>query len=329
MIALLTVLALVLTACGSDDSAGVTVGSNNVSAKTLDAQLAAIAKNPALKSQAVVKGKIAPTAVATWLTHVVEIEVARQAVQKAGTKITKADKSQAQDSTESFFGGSSAFGAFPKSFRDDVIASYANVPAFVRTHTKAPTDAEVRKSYDDSLAQSCPSHRFVSQILSTSEAAAQAAAAQLAQGTDFKQVAAQSSADQQTASRGGAFGCIDQAQLDPTLTAAIAAVPVGQTSSPVQLSDGWHIIKVQDPLEALPFEGVKGEIRSNLIETGPDGTKALVKLMAAAKVTVAHRFGRWVVKDGQGSVQAYPTSTTTTKPRTSTTKPPSSTTTKP
>ena len=89
---------------------------------------------------------------------------------------------------------------------------------------------------------------------------------------------------------------------------------------------GWHVIKVQDVEQALPFDSVKSEIRNDLIEQGPAGRKALVKLMTAAKVTVARSFGSWQVKNGQGSVQP-PTTTTTTKPSTSTTKPTSSTTT--
>ena len=78
---------------------------------------------------------------------------------------------------------------------------------------------------------------------------------------------------------------------------------------------GWHIIKVQDVGQALPFDSVKSEIHTDLVEQGPAGRKALVKLMAAAKVTVARQFGRWQVKDGQGSVQPPTTTTTTTKPR--------------
>jgi parvulin-like peptidyl-prolyl isomerase len=317
-LAALLVLAVVLAACGSDAPAGVTVGSTSVSESTVQGQLDAIAKNTTIKAQAVKDGKLDPRVVGSWLTALVETDVAKQAVEKAGTKVTKADKAAAQDWANGYFGSSSAFAAFPKSFRTAALARYAFVPAFVRTHTKTPTETEVRAAYEGSIGRNCPSGHYVSHILVASEATANAVAAELAAGQDFAQVAAKESTDTQSAQRGGALGCIDQQQIDPTFAAAAAATPVGTVSAPVHTQFGWHIIKVQDVAQALPFDAVKSEIRTDLIEQGPAGRKALVKLMAAAKVTVAKRFGRWQVKDGQGSVQP-PSTTTTTKPRGSST----------
>jgi PPIC-type PPIASE domain len=323
---LVAILALVLAACGSDAPAGVTVGSSSIAESTVQSQLDTIAKNSTIKAQAVKDGKLDPSVVGSWLTALVETEVAKQAVDKAGTKITSADKDAAQSWADGFFGNASAFAAFPKSFRTAALARYANVPAYVRTHTKPPTDADVRKAYDDSLQRNCPSGHYVSHILLTSEASAQAAEAELAAGQDFKQVAAKESTDTQSAQRGGALGCIDGQQIDPTFAAAAAATPVGTVSAPVHTQYGWHIIKVENVAQALPFDSVKPEIRTDLVEQGPAGRKALVTLMAAAKVKVAPRFGRWRVKNGQGSVQPVPTTTTTTRP-TATTKPGGSSTT--
>ncbi len=320
-LAVVLVLALLLAACGSDSTAGVTVGSTSLSESAVQGQLDAIAKNATIKAQAVKDGKLDPGVVGSWLTALVETEVAKQAVDKAGTKVTKADKAAAQAWADGFFGSADAFAAFPKSFRSEALRRYAYVPAFVRTHTKKPTETAVRAAYDDSLGRNCPSGHYVSHILVASEASANAVVAELAAGQDFAQVAAKESTDTQSAQRGGALGCIDQQQIDPTFAAAAAATPVGSVSAPVHTQFGWHIIKVQDVAEALPFDAVKSEIRTDLVEQGPAGRKALVKLMAAAKVKVAKRFGHWQVKDGQGSVQP-PTTTTTTKPGgSSTTRP--------
>jgi PPIC-type PPIASE domain len=326
LVALLGVLALVLAACGSDSSAGVTVGSKTVDESTVNQELAAIKKNSVLKTQAVTNGKLDPAAVATWLTSVVQTQVAAEAVEKSGTKITQADKDQAKSWADTFFGDPSAFTAFPKSFRDAAVKRYANVPAYVRTHTKAPTDAEVRAAYDSSLVRNCASRRYVWHILTTSEQSANTAEAALASGASFEDVATKTSTDAQSAQRGGALGCIDGQQIDATFAAAAAATPLGTVSAPVKTQYGWHIIKVDDVEKALPYDSVKSQIRADLIEQGPEGRKKLQKLMANTKVKVAPRYGRWVVKNGVGQVQPPKVSSSSTS---STTKASTSTTTKP
>jgi hypothetical protein len=327
LVAVLSVLALVLAACGSDSASALTVGSKTVDESTIKDELTAITKNKVLKAQAVKNGKLDPAAAATWLTSVVETQVAAEAVEKAGTKITKADTKQAETWADGFFGDPSAFAAFPKSFRQAAVKRYANVPAYVRTHTKVPTAAQVRAAYDESLVRNCASRRYVSHILTTSEDAAKAAEAQLAAGTPFAQVAAKSSTDSQSAQRGGALGCIDTQQIDATFAAAAAATPLGTVSAPVKTQYGWHVIKVEDVEQALPYANVKSEIRTDLIEQGPAGRKKLQKLMAHTKVKVASKYGTWVVKSGLGKVQPpvvkSPSTSSTTKPSSSstTTKP--------
>lgn len=327
VVAIIGVLALLLAACSSDSAAAVTVGSKSVDESTVKSELAAIANNKNIKKQAVVKGKLDPGVVAAWLTMIVQAQAAKDANDKAGTKITKADRTEAGHWADGYFGDAATFAAFPGTFRASAVSRYASIPAYVRTHTKPPTAADVQMAYDESLTRNCPSRRYVSHILVASEAAAQAAEAEVAAGTDFKQVASKSSTDVQSAQRGGALGCIDGQQIDPTFAAAAAATAVGQVSAPVQTQYGWHVIKVEDVGTALPFDSVKTEIRNDLIEQGPEGRSKLQKLMAAAKVKVAARYGRWVVKDGQGQVQpaTSPSTSTTTAPSSST----STTTTKP
>jgi parvulin-like peptidyl-prolyl isomerase len=326
LVAVLGVLALVLAACSSGSAAAVTVGSRSIDESTVKSELATITKNPTVKQQAVVKGKLDPSIVAAWVTLLVESQVAREAIEKAGEKVTADDLNEAKSWAAGYFGNEQTWSAFPKTFQAVVTNRYAYIPAYVRTHTKAPTDADVRKAYDQSLVRNCPSRHYVSHILLGSEASAQAAAAELAAGADFKQVAAKSSTDTQSSQRGGALGCIDGQQIDATFAAAAAATPVGQVSAPVHTQYGWHIIKVEDVETALPFDSVKVEVRRDLVEQGPQGRAALRKLTAAAKVKVDARYGRWVVKGGQGRVDPPTTSTTTTKPAatsstTTTTKP--------
>ena len=264
-------------------------------------------KNPELKDRAVEKGKLNPLVASAWLSMVVETQVAQEAVQKAGTKISKADQVAARRWADGYFGAPAAFAAFPQSFRETALARYANVPAYVRTHTKPPTEKLVRAAYDSSLVKNCASKRYVSHILVKDQATAQAVETELAGGADFTKVAKKRSTDTQSAQRGGALGCIDGQQVDPKFTAAADATAVGQVSVPVQTQFGWHVIKVEDVSKAIPFDDVKGEIRADLTEQGPEGIAKLQKLVAKAKVKVASQFGRWVVKDGKGAVQPLTT----------------------
>ena len=161
-----------------------------------------------------------------------------------------------------------------------MLARNAYVQAFVRTHTKPPTEAELRANYDSALAQSCASRRFISHIVVASEDAAKAVAAQLATGSSFAEVAAKRSTDAQTAERGGKLGCIDGQELGPAFAVAVAALPLGQVSAPVQTDSGWHIITAQDVEQALPFDSVKDEIRNDLVERGAAGQRKLVAQIA-------------------------------------------------
>jgi hypothetical protein len=331
VVALVAILALLLVACSSDSEAAVTVGSDTVSASTVSSELATIAKNPTVKEKAVVKGKLDPAVAAAWVTLIVQTEVAKAANEKADTKITEADRNEAKTWASGYFGDQATFDKFPKSFRENAEKRYAAIPAYVRTHTPAPTAAEVKTAYDESLTRNCASGRYISHILVATEDAAKAAAAEIAAGADFKDVATKSSTDAGSSSRGGALGCLDGQQIDPAFQAAANALPFGGVSAPVKSQFGWHIIKVENVATALPFDTVKEEIRTDLIEQGPVGRSKLQKAMAAAKVKIAAKYGRWVVKNGSGQVTppASASTSTTSAPASGSSSTSTTTTTKP
>lgn len=309
------ILALVAVGCSSDSAAALTVNGKDVSQSSVESEFSTIAKNSEIKTQLAQSGGKLPAAIkAAWLTALVETTVAQRVVQQDKTKIIEDDRIAAEQWADQFFGSQAIVKAFPKSFRKTLLDRYANVPAYVRTHTKPPTDANALTSYESSLAKSCASRRFVSHILVATEAEAQAITAQLAAGANFQQLAQTSSTDKQSGANGGVLGCIDSQQVDPTFAAAAAALPLGQVSAPVKTEFGWHVIKAEDVALALPFETVKKEILRDLVEHGQEGQGKLLKLMAQAKVKVASKFGRWVVKDGSGHVEppksAASTSTT-------------------
>ncbi len=316
--ALLVALVTVLAACGSDDPTALTVGPTEISTKTVNDELNTIAKNKILKSQATVKGKIRPEIAASWLTTDVEIAVAKQAVQKAKGDANDKDRAQALNWAHEHFGSDAAYNAFPDWFKVRILGQYAFIPAYVRMHSKTPTEQDMRNAYTSSLSTNCGSKRYVFRIVVPSEAQAQQVAAQVAAGTDFSQVAAQVSTDTSSKQQGGAMGCLDSAQqqVDPTFLAQANATPIGSVSAPFQGAEGWQVVKVQDVGTVLAYDKVKSEIKSTL-QYGDEGRSALTKLMAGTKVKVDPQFGRWVVQQGVGQIQppkSAKSSTTTTAP---------------
>jgi hypothetical protein len=307
----LLVLTVALAACGaSDESPGITVGSTEIPTKTINDELEAIATNQAIASQAAVDGRIRPEIAASWLTSDVQMAVAQQAVRKAGGRVTSEDRTAAREFAEGHFGSAAAFDAFPAAFKTRVLKDYAFVPAYVRAHTKAPTEQQTRAAYDSSLASNCASRRYVFRIVTADEATARAAAAEIATGADFAQVATRVSTDGTTKAQGGAMGCLDGQQVDPAVTATANTTALGTVSAPFSTAQGWQIVKVDDVGKVLAYDKVKPEVRRTL-RYGEAGRTALGRAMARARVEVDPRFGRWVVKDGVGRVEPPRSATTT------------------
>lgn len=103
--------------------------------------------------------------------------------------------------------------------------------------------------------------REVRHILVATEAEANDVLARLNAGEDFSALAAELSLDESNASLGGQLGEHGTVsnQFVPEFSAAMAALPVGQYSDPVQTSFGFHIIEVTAiiPPGMRPFEEVK------------------------------------------------------------------------
>lgn len=309
---MLTVVVLLAGCSSSDSPAAVTVGSETESRATIDGDLKAISTNSVLKDRVVTNGKLDPAAAAVWLSALVGTMVAQPAVEKAKGDISSEDRADALNRLREFFGSDAAFKAMPDSFQARALQQFGFVSAYVRLRTKRPTEADLRKAYDGSLARNCASRRYVSQIISPTEELSRAAATDLAGGTSFSQVAQRLSTDKASAQRGGALGCLDgQQSVDATLAATAAATPIGQVSQPFSTSAGWQIIKVEDVGTVLAYDKVKSEIRSEL-QYGAAARAKLKKAVATAKVKIDPKYGRWVVTKGDGRVEAPKSAATTT-----------------
>ena len=70
---------------------------------------------------------------------------------------------------------------------------------------------------------------------------------------DFALLAQVNSDERKSATQGGELGWLADSQLQPQVRDAVAMLNPGQTSEPVLLDDGWHILKVLDVREAHAY----------------------------------------------------------------------------
>jgi hypothetical protein len=313
--ALLVALALGASGCAGVRAAALTVDGHRVSQSSVDRELRAIADNKALR---VPKGDgtLSSDITARWMTVLVQQQVVNREVERRHIKVTDADRRVARSDVESLFGGAPVLDAFPKWFRDRVLERATRRAALLRSLLRPPTDADVRNEYERQVGDvnsQCQSRRFVARIVVKTRDEADAVAAQLAAGADFATLARQRSIDKGSAELGGELGCLDTARLDPPVAQVVQALPNGTVSAPIETQSGWNLLVVRD---TIPFESVKDALRSALERDTAKAQPELGRLVAKAEVDLNPRYGRWVVKHGQGRVSppAGATPPTTTPP---------------
>ncbi|ALK09637.1 peptidylprolyl isomerase [Blastochloris viridis] len=153
------------------------------------------------------------------------------------------------------------------------LASVAKVPA------EFPSEPDIRSVYEaNKTALVVPRAFEVSQIfvaaardsdkavLETARKKVTEIQAKLKQpGTDFAAVA-ESDSDVRTAEGGGALGWITETQVRPELRTILLGLSKGVVADPVQLDDGWHILKLTDtrPAAPVPFEDVRDQLEKRM-----------------------------------------------------------------
>ncbi len=95
---------------------------------------------------------------------------------------------------------------------------------------------------------------------------AEALLQQLRDGADFAELAQAHSEDTATAEKGGDLGTFPQGQMVAPFDEAVFALDVGALSEPVRTTFGFHIIRLDDKIEAgtKSLEEVKEEIENTL-----------------------------------------------------------------
>jgi peptidyl-prolyl cis-trans isomerase D len=128
------------------------------------------------------------------------------------------------------------------------------------------TDEQLKSAYQDHKDDlAVPEQRNVQQILATTEDKAKAAAAALASGQDFKDVATKiAGQDPDTID----LGLVKATDLPRPLAEAAFGLPLDKPSDPIKDSLGWHILRVTkiEPAKAPTFEEAKKQLTDALTE---------------------------------------------------------------
>ena len=201
--------------------------------------------------------------------------------QSLGITVTDADVQKKLDELkQQFYAGDESkyqaelkkYGLTDPDVRENLRASLLSQKIFDKvTKGVTVTDADVRKYYDDNIDQfTQPESRDVSHILVKTKAEAEKIRAELENGADFATLAKKYSTDTQSAKLGGELGNQPREQWVKPFGDALWALKTGEISQPVQSQFGWHVIKANSditPKKVTPFEQVKDQIKSQLLET--------------------------------------------------------------
>lgn len=147
------------------------------------------------------------------------------------------------------------------------------------------SDAELKKTYEQVVAQSSGTEYKASHILVKTEAEAEKIIQQLNKGANFAALAKKDSIAP-SAPQGGELGWFTADTMVPPFTAAVEKLKKGEyTKTPVHTRFGWHVILLQDTrkLNPPPFDQVKSRIENLLTQQAIQ--KYVGDLRAKAKVT--------------------------------------------
>ena len=147
--------------------------------------------------------------------------------------------------------------------------------AYLENHfQKNPiTDAKLREEYDKQkklLGDNANAVQYkVSQIILPSEAGALAVIMRVQKGESFSKLAKEISIDNVSKEQGGSIGWILPQQILRPIADVMVNLNKGAISnSPIQIQDGWVIIKVEDKrsIKLPSFEEAKNQLRQALVQ---------------------------------------------------------------
>jgi len=166
----------------------------------------------------------------------------------------------------------------------DKLRETALVESYLQSQTEPPADfpaeADLKTAYEaNKTALLAPRQYHLAQIfiavpkaadadtLKKTQAKLDSISKQLVKsGADFAAIAQKESDEKESAAKGGELGWLAEAQIRPEIREGVTALSKGASSKPIQLADGWHILKLIEVRESrqLTFDEVRGELGKRL-----------------------------------------------------------------
>jgi len=132
--------------------------------------------------------------------------------------------------------------------------------------SKKITDKELKKLYDDKIANMKMTEYKASHILLKTKEDAEKVITELDMGGDFADLAKKKSTGP-SAKQGGDLGWFAPQQMVPEFSGALVQLEKGKyTKVPVKTKFGWHVIKLEDTRDAKPptFDEVKPRLEQSI-----------------------------------------------------------------
>lgn len=223
--------------------------------------------------------------------------IVRAELNRRGVVVNDNDRAQARTDLQQSFdntnsGPQQIWEAFTKRVQDKLVQLAAELNALRDAVGNIKTDdASLQAVFDKDPSQY--SQYCVSQIVASTEAAANALKQRLAQGADFATLAKSDSVDASTAADGGALGCGTRSQLVQAFGESMRTAQAKVVLGPFPEQAGFAIVEITS-IQPTSFADAKAGVRNEVVSGAETPLNDfLSNALKAAKVTIDPRYGTW------------------------------------
>lgn len=298
-----------LTSCGTDGAAALTVNGDTYSRSALEDDLGFLVDHPDYVAALYgsdpstdTQGAVNADFVAGHLSLKAVIMMVEAEFEARGLTLADSDYEAAAAETNPEV--ATALEDLPESrsdeFRDwnaKVVALRNALAAEAAERPESVSDDEVHAFFEDYGFLFQQEEACVRHILLNTEDEATSVLAELEGGADFADLAEEHTEDPSGRTSGGDLGCTGRGMYVPEFEQAVWQGPVGEVQGPVGTSFGYHLILVESR-GARGFESVEPEIRGFLESPVSRDGRQLFNLwyqrtIVNADVEVDPRYGSW------------------------------------